>query len=57
MLIDGATQSFARWTATRTGSAPSRCASAAEIGDMVRVRITDYKHHWLDGEVLAPALA
>ena len=32
-------------------------ACDAEIGDMVRGRITDYKQHWLDGEVLAGAIA
>jgi tRNA-2-methylthio-N6-dimethylallyladenosine synthase len=28
----------------------------AEIGEMVNVRITDHKQHWLDGEVLAEAV-
>ncbi len=58
ILIDAANPRFQNAMNGRTdGFRPVTVRDCdAEIGDTVNVRITDYKQHWLDAEVIAEAL-
>ena len=59
VLIDSANPKFRNAMNGRTdGFRPCTAHNCdAEIGDVITVRITGYKQHWLDGEVLAEAIA
>lgn len=58
ILIDAANPRFRHAMNGRTdGFRPVTVRNCeAEIGDVLNVRITDYKQHWLDAEVIAEAL-
>ncbi|MDZ4859042.1 MAG: tRNA (N6-isopentenyl adenosine(37)-C2)-methylthiotransferase MiaB [Candidatus Hydrogenedentes bacterium] len=59
ILIDGANPRFQNAMNGRTGGYRPVTAHNcdAEIGDLITVRITAYKQHWLNGEILAEAIA
>ena len=58
ILIDTANPRFRNAMNGRTGGfRPVTVRNCnAEIGDVVNVRITDYKQHWLDADIIAEAL-